>query len=129
MHESMSILIVEDERLISMMLCRLLETAGFAVCGVAPNLLEAYDILENRSPDFVLIDIHLEGDDNGIVLGRRLRKEAKTPFAYVSAYSDRSTYDAAMETKPVAFLQKPISPQALKTILNEYHNGLHHTPR
>lgn len=127
MHESMSILIVEDEWLISMMLRRLLETAGFSVCGVASNLLEAYEIVENRSPDFVLIDIHLEGDDNGVVLGRKLRKEVKIPFAYVSAYSDKSTYDAAMETKPIAFLQKPISTETLKTILNDYHNGVYRT--
>ncbi len=119
MDKNLSVLIVEDERLISMMLRHMLEKAGFTVCGIAPNLLKAYEIIENSSPDFALIDIHLEGDDNGIELGRKLCQESKIPFAYVSAYSDTITYHEAMETKPIAFLQKPVSIEAIKNILND----------
>jgi len=118
MDKSLSVLIVEDERLISMMFRKMLEKGGFTVCGIAPNLMEAYEIIENRSPDFVLIDIHLEGDDNGITLGRKLRKDAKIPFAYVSAYSDKITYDEAMETKPITSFKARIN-RNNKNILND----------
>ncbi|NLJ10936.1 MAG: response regulator [Treponema sp.] len=119
MDHNLSILIVEDERLISMMLRQMLEKAGFTVCGIAPNLKKAYEVINSTNPDFALIDIHLEDGDNGIELGKILNKEKNIPFAYVTAYSDSNTYEDAKNTKPIAFLHKPVSIETIKTTIKE----------
>ena len=122
MEKTISVLIVEDERLIAMMLRQMLEKGGFTVCGIAPNLSEASRIIETQNPNFALIDIHLENDDNGIELGKHLYNNKIAPFAYLTAYTDKDTYEEAMQTHPVAFLKKPVSLDTVKTIILEYYN-------
>ncbi|MFT3822697.1 MAG: sigma-54 dependent transcriptional regulator [Chitinophagaceae bacterium] len=100
------ILIVEDRFIEANNLQMILERAGYTVCGIAASVQAALQLLEKETPDFVLLDIFLQGPATGIDLARVLRKK-NIAFIYLSANSDRSTLEAAKTTHPYGFLVKP----------------------
>jgi DNA-binding NtrC family response regulator len=101
-----SILIVEDEFIVADDLRLTLEEAGYEICGIAASVEEARDLIKRHCPSIVLLDIHLKGNLNGIVLAREL-KEQNIGFIYLSANSNRSILEAAKSTEPYGFLVKP----------------------
>lgn len=100
------LLIVEDEFIEARHLEGLLLKAGYEVCGIAKSVPVALAMIEQETPEFVLIDIYLKGPQTGIELAQILRKRA-IPFVFISANSDKATLDAAKETRPSGFLVKP----------------------
>ncbi|WP_276485566.1 sigma-54-dependent transcriptional regulator [Paraflavitalea pollutisoli] len=100
------VLIVEDEFIEATNLERLLVKAGYEVAGIAKSVPVALAMLDQDSPDFVLVDIYLKGPQTGIELARSLRTR-NIPFLFISANSDKVTLDAAKETRPSGFLVKP----------------------
>lgn len=61
MTESRSILIVEDESLIAMMLEDFVDTLGHSVAGTAETVDEAMRHIEEGGFDLVILDVHLRG--------------------------------------------------------------------
>ncbi|CAH0352648.1 MAG: response regulator [Pseudomonadota bacterium] len=59
---SKSILVVEDEAMISMMLEDFLETLGYAVHGVASTVAEASALVANGGFDAAILDCNLQGE-------------------------------------------------------------------
>ena len=114
----MRVLIVEDERLISLVLARMIEALGHKITGRVPSGEAAIAALEAElePPDLVIMDIHLEGAMDGIEAATRIRQRWNIPLAYASAYSDQVTLDRAAGTAPLAFLQKPIYPAKLTLV-------------
>ena len=51
------ILVVEDEFIIADVLVNILKTAGYNVCGIADNMKDALEMINDHQPDFVLVDI------------------------------------------------------------------------
>lgn len=120
------ILIVEDEFVEAKNLERLLVNAGFQVCGIARSVEAANSIIASAHPDFVLVDIFLKGDLTGIDLARQLRKQ-NIPFLYLSANTNKTTLDAAKETRPYGFLVKPFREKdvliMLEIAIYQHSNG------
>jgi DNA-binding LytR/AlgR family response regulator len=65
-------------------------------------------ILKNN-PDLLLADIKLLGKTDGISMVEELQRQVKLPVIYITANSDKATYDRAKKTNPHAFLVKPFS--------------------
>ncbi|HUX37037.1 MAG TPA: response regulator [Rectinemataceae bacterium] len=105
----MDVMIVEDERIISLATSKMLEHLGHRVVARVPSAEEALLRLESIKPDFVLMDIHLEGEMDGITAGDIIRKRWRIPLAYTTAYTDPDTRLRAEATKPYAFLAKPLT--------------------
>ncbi|HJT72997.1 MAG TPA: sigma-54 dependent transcriptional regulator, partial [Chitinophaga sp.] len=85
---------------------RILEKAGYTVTGIARSVVAARQEMEKEQPDFVLIDIFLNGPQTGIDLAWELKKK-NIPFLYLSANSNQDTLEAAKKTGPYGFLVKP----------------------
>ena len=98
--------IVEDEFIIAEDLRGALEDIGHQVVGIAESYNEALEHFEANKADLVLLDINLEGNAEGIKLGKLLA-EKRIPFIYISAYIDAKTREAAERTKPHGFIVKP----------------------
>lgn len=98
--------IVEDEFIIAEDLRGALEEIGHEVLGIAESYDEALEHFEANTADLVLLDINLEGNAEGIKLGKLLNEKG-IPFIYISAYIDAKTREAAESTKPKAFMVKP----------------------
>lgn len=111
------ILIVEDEFVVANALRLTLEQAGYMVTGIAATAEEADEQLQNEKPDFVLLDIQLEGKRSGIDLAKVLN-EKNIAFIYLSANSSQKTLEEAKETDPYGFLVKPFREKDLLVTLD-----------
>ena len=103
---SVRILIVEDQFIEANNLQMILERAGHKVMGIARSVPVALELIAVERPDFVLLDIFLQGNLTGIDLAITLREQG-IAFIYLSANSNRHVLDAAKATKPYGFLVKP----------------------
>ena len=104
---SVSILVVEDERLVAQDLKELLESMGYQVPAVAYSAEEALEKAAWICPDLVLMDIGLDGERDGIDAAVRMRRDLKLAVVYLTAYADDETLDRAREAEPYGYLVKP----------------------
>jgi len=119
----MDVLIVEDERLISLATSKMLEHLGHRVLARLPSAEEALARLETIRPDFVLMDIHLEGRMDGIAAGDIIRERWHIPVVYTTAYTDPDTRRRADATKPLAFLAKPLTEAVFERLFDSLPKG------
>lgn len=102
------VLVVEDERIISLALASMLRSLGHQVAACVPSGEEALAAVERLKPDLVLMDIHLEGKLDGIATAQAIRERKGPPVAFTSAYTDEATRMRALAVAPLAFLPKPL---------------------
>ncbi len=80
----------------------------------ARNEAEALQSIASCCPDVILMDIHLEGDDDGIAVAKKILETRKIPLVYLTAYTDDETLKRAKETGPSGFIAKPFTDNALR---------------
>jgi PAS domain S-box-containing protein len=103
------LLIVENDRVTARDLEATLRRRGFIVTGIAYSANQALDLLKGEKPDLVLLDIQLDGQEDGVELARTLRDEHGIPSIFVTGYSEESILSRARSASPAAFLRKPFS--------------------
>lgn len=104
------VLIVEDEALVSMLLCDLVEDGGFEVVGPAATSAEALGLAEANAPQIALIDITLHGERSGVDLGSELVRRHGLSLIFISGHSGVDGWPEVQALAPVAVLQKPCLP-------------------
>ncbi|MBU0724151.1 MAG: response regulator [Alphaproteobacteria bacterium] len=107
------ILVVEDERIPAFNLKKRLTELGYTVPSIAPSGALALSMIEQHKPDLVLMDIHIEGDIDGIETAKLIPQELLLPVIYLTAYSEEPTLQRAATTKPYGYLLKPFSEREL----------------
>ncbi|MES2486077.1 MAG: sigma-54 dependent transcriptional regulator [Bacteroidota bacterium] len=119
------ILIVEDEFIVANDLKIMLIRAGYQVTGIAASVVQARKLIEDKKPDWVLLDIMLKGDLTGIDLAWELI-EQQLPFLYISANTNQTTLEAVKETQPYGFMVKPFRERDLLVMLDiaRYRYGI-----
>lgn len=110
----MKILIVEDEPLIASDLEITLKEAEYTVVGIAHSGTKALDMISNRNPEMVLLDISLKGHITGIEIAQVLQSKS-IPFIYVTSYSDKLTIELAAATLPYGYIIKPFRDRDIVT--------------
>jgi two-component system, response regulator PdtaR len=101
------ILIVEDEAVSVMTLEDSLHEMGYSVVGSAANAGDAIKLAEEFRPDLILMDIHLQGDMDGIATAELINSRFHIPIIYLTAHSDEKTIERATKTMPYGYLIKP----------------------
>jgi DNA-binding NarL/FixJ family response regulator len=101
------ILIVEDEPIIAADIESTLLKHGYGVCGIAYSAHQALDMIANRNPDLLLLDIAIKGEEDGIDIASYVRKKYDIPFIYITSFSNRATLERAQETLPEGYIVKP----------------------
>lgn len=112
-----SILIVEDELIISRDMYGMLGRMGYEVIGDAMDYDEAIAILEKRTPDLILLDINLNGKRDGIDLANEINRRFEIPFIFTTSHSDHGTLQRAVATNPANYLVKPFKQEQLFTAI------------
>ncbi len=107
------ILIVEDERITSDHLRRLLTRLGYEIVGIAPNGEAALDQMQEAHPDLVLADIGLHGRIDGVEVATRARSDYDIPVVFLTAFSDPETIRRARVPEPYGFIVKPFAEEEL----------------
>lgn len=116
------ILIVDDDRDLSRLLCDMLEDEGYEV-ALAHDLEEAYAVLETGRVHLILLDINLP-DGTGFELCRELRANCTVPVLFASARTSENDKLAGLEIGGDDYLEKPFS---LKILLAKIRSLLRRT--
>lgn len=116
------ILIVDDDRDLSRLLCDMLEDEGYEV-ALAHDLEEAYVVLETGRVHLILLDINLP-DGTGFELCRELRANCTVPVLFASARTSENDKLAGLEIGGDDYLEKPFS---LKILLAKIRSLLRRT--
>ncbi len=115
----LSILLVDDDTSIRLLVPRLLTSRGFAISGTAENGAEAVDLYRTLpvKPDIVIMDYRMP-IKNGIDATKeilQINQEAKIIFAS----ADNSVEDLALSNGAVSFLVKPFKVDDLVTSIDK----------
>ena len=128
MIQKIKIGIVEDEMIISETIAMALEKLGYEISGVVGTYKEAIAMIENTSPDLVVMDINLGTKKDGIDLASEVKGRFGTPVIFLTANSDPATVNRAKDIHPLAFLVKPFSQNDLFSAIeigwNNYNKNL-----
>jgi response regulator NasT len=101
---SFRIVIADDESLVRVDLKELLEEIGYEVVGEAKDGQEALDLINQKNPDVVILDIKMPGID-GIDLAHKIGH--RYPVIILTAYSERHLIDRARDAGVMAYITKP----------------------
>lgn len=82
-HDTLRILLVEDEALVAMLIEDALGLHGHVVVGTADTSTEALRIADAEKPDLALCDIRLAEGDNGVLVAQHLA-ERGIPSLFLS---------------------------------------------
>jgi signal transduction histidine kinase len=107
------IMLVEDERIVALHLQQQLTKFDYEVVANVASGEQALQKIEEKRPDLVLMDIHIEGGIDGIDTAARIPPSYHIPVVYLTAYSEEATLERARATKPYGYLLKPFSEREL----------------
>jgi DNA-binding response OmpR family regulator len=93
---------------------------GFTVCGAASSRDQAVALALEHDPDFVIMDIRLTGEGDGIDAAREICKHIRTGIIFTTGYAEDEVRNRAMTVEPVSFVVKPFKVAELVAIMNEH---------
>jgi CheY-like chemotaxis protein len=108
-----TVLVVEDEVLVGLEIREDLEAAGYSVSDVVASADAAMASVARQRPSLVVLDIRIEGEEDGVDIARKLREDFDLPALFLTAYSDPQTLERAATTLPSAYLLKPFDEREL----------------
>lgn len=101
-------MIIEDEGIVAQDLAARLELVGYHIAGIVDNGEEALVQYPLWEPDLLMVDIQLKGDMDGIQTVNRINQLGSPVLVvYLTALSDKLTWEKAKATTPAAYLTKP----------------------
>lgn len=120
---SVRILIVEDEQVVAMDLEMQLSSIGYQVTGIAETGHEALRLTEATKPDLILMDIHLQGDLDGIATAWEVHRLWNLPVVFVTAFASEEIQRRAKAASPFGFLTKPYRPEDVRAAISTALRG------
>jgi signal transduction histidine kinase len=87
------------------------------VLAAVASAEEAVEAVARRTPDIVLMDIHLKGRMDGIEAAGAIRQRYHVPVIYLTAHSDMATLARAKVTEPFGYLLKPFDERDLRVAI------------
>ena len=124
MSDNRQILIVDDDEEIRTLLATTLTQYGFEI-SLAPNGEKMFEILQSISPDVIILDLMMPGD-NGLTLCKKLNGEF--PIIMLTAMGDETDRIIGLEVGADDYLPKSFNPRELvariKAILRRTHKDI-----
>ncbi|MDZ4786506.1 MAG: response regulator [bacterium] len=117
MEKKSKILVVEDDSLVGADLVATLSSLGYSVAGPITNGEDVIDQIDTIKPDFILMDISLNGKLDGIQTAQLLEKKIEVPIVFLSALSDEVTLQRAKLNNIYGFLIKPFDGAELRSTI------------
>jgi len=114
---SAKILVVEDEPIIALDIQRQLTQLGYTVVAIADCATLALEAVDRWHPDLVLMDIRLQGDQNGIETAAQIQQQHELPIVFLTAYADADTIQQVKAAQPYGYIVKPFEKHDLMTAI------------
>ena len=112
-----SVLIIEDEPLISMQLEDLVTSLGHEVCGTAATRTQALEVVSQRTPGLVLADIQLADGSSGLDAVDDILAIDSVPVIFITAYPERLLTGDRPE--PTYLVTKPFKESTVRTAISQ----------
>jgi CheY-like chemotaxis protein len=110
-----SVLIIEDEPVISMDLANIVEEMGHEVCATATTRREAVAAAKATRPGLVLADIQLADNSSGIDAVNEILSQIVAPVIFITAYPERLLTGERPE--PTFLVTKPFMTDTVKATI------------
>ncbi|WP_018143571.1 ANTAR domain-containing response regulator [Alloscardovia criceti] len=111
-NEKRTVVVAEDEALNRLDIIESLNDGGYEVIGEAANGQEAVDIVREKHPDIVVMDIKMPVKD-GITAAREINQEFLAPVVMLTAFSQKDLVAEAIDAGVMAYVIKPFVPDKL----------------
>ena len=112
-----SVLIIEDEPLISMQLEDLVQSLGHEICGTAATRTQAQEVIAERTPGLVLADIQLADGSSGLDAVDDILAIGSVPVIFITAYPERLLTGDRPE--PTYLVTKPFQEQTVRAAISQ----------
>lgn len=112
-----SVLIIEDEPLISMQLEDLVRSLGHEVCGTAATRTEAQRVVAEQTPGLVLADIQLADGSSGLDAVDDILAIDSVPVIFITAYPERLLTGDRPE--PTYLITKPFQEDTVRAAISQ----------
>ena len=111
------ILVVEDERITAEDLHETLTDLGYLVTATVSTGADAIAQAEENTPDLVLMDVRIDGAQDGTETARVLRERFDIPVIFLTAHADSITITRAKDAEPLGYITKPFQEAALRATI------------
>jgi CheY-like chemotaxis protein/DNA-directed RNA polymerase specialized sigma24 family protein len=112
-----SVLIIEDEPLISMQLEDLVKSLGHEICGTAATRTQALEVVAEKTPGLVLADIQLADGSSGLDAVDDILALDSVPVIFITAYPERLLTGDRPE--PTYLVTKPFQESTVRTAISQ----------
>lgn len=112
-----SVLIIEDEPLISMQLEDLVRSLGHEICGTAATRTQALEVVAEKTPGLVLADIQLADGSSGLDAVDDILAIDSVPVIFITAYPERLLTGDRPE--PTYLVTKPFQEATVRTAISQ----------
>jgi DNA-binding response OmpR family regulator len=106
-----TVLVVDDEPIVREVVVRYLEREGYRTLEAADGN-RARELLEQHSPNLVVLDLMLPGTD-GLALCRWIRSKSQLPVIMLTARGEEADRIVGLELGADDYVTKPFSPREL----------------
>jgi two-component system, response regulator PdtaR len=117
MVETKKILIVEDDKMLCTIFEMFIKQLNYEIIGISQTGTEAINLCSLQRPDVVLMDIHLEGELNGIDAAKNIHHNFDIPVIFVTSDIEPETIKSAIYKNTYGFLMKPIYHTSLRVAI------------
>lgn len=117
-----SILIVDDEENLLLLLERVLKKEGFDV-KTATDAAQALEILDRGAFRLAIVDIKMFPVNGITLLGEIKKRSPETAVVMITAYPTSDSREESMKCGAAKYLTKPLDIQELKTIVQSLTAG------
>ena len=112
-----SVLIIEDEPLISMQLEDLVRSLGHDICGTAATRTQAQQVVATSRPGLVLADIQLADGSSGLDAVDDILAIDSVPVIFITAYPERLLTGDRPE--PTYLITKPFQEDTVRAAISQ----------
>jgi two-component system, cell cycle sensor histidine kinase and response regulator CckA len=112
-----SVLVVEDEKLLSKEVQDILRRMEYEVKGTASTGEEAVRKAGELKPSLVLMDVVLSGVLDGIQAAEQISRLYDIPVVYTTAHADEKTLQRIRQTAPYGCVYKPVRDRELRAAI------------
>src|SRR4051812_13067423 len=118
---SLRVLVADDDKMLSQMLCTILREAGHTASPAFDSVQAMMLAMRQPAPNLVLLDISMPGG-SGLDLLTKLKNSTKTksiPVIVISGNTETQTPDQARTLGAARFVPKPVDPTTLLQVIGE----------
>jgi DNA-binding NtrC family response regulator len=111
-----SVLVVDDEENLLVLLDRILSKEGYSV-QTASNAYQALDLIDRSAFDLAILDIKMFPIDGVALLSEIKKRSPATQVVMITAYPTADTRNQCLRGGASTYLTKPLDIQELKTVV------------